>query len=149
MLINILMHRDVTWQLEAVKGKLTVREGVNEKHWEKTHSMICQQQKWTNTESRTAGYGRDGDLELQCVAVDRMKKHDNVIDVSEKQTAGVIERPSRQGVGVIEGQSRQAGRIVLLSILEHHFSSSCQLRLSSRREFATYMILEGSLLPGK
>ncbi|KAF8219852.1 hypothetical protein L208DRAFT_1382871 [Tricholoma matsutake] len=149
MLINIPMHRDVTWQLEAVKGKLTVREGVNEKCWEKTHSMIHQQQKWTNTESRTAGYGGDSDLKLQCIAVDRMKKHDNMIDVSEKQTVGIIEGPSRQAAGVIEGQSRQAGRIILLSILEHHFSSSCQLHLSSRREFATYMILEGSLLPGK
>ena len=34
-LINIPMCSDVTWQLEAVKGKLTVREGVNEKHWGK------------------------------------------------------------------------------------------------------------------
>ncbi|KAF8233877.1 hypothetical protein L208DRAFT_1377140 [Tricholoma matsutake] len=116
------MHRDVMWQLEAVKGKLTVREGVNEKRWEKTQLMIYQQQKWTNAESRTAGYGGDGDLRLQCIAVDRMKKHNNMIDVSEKQTAGVIEGPSRQAAEVVEGQSR---------------------------EFATYMILEGSLLPGK
>ena len=62
--------------------------------------MICQQQKWTNAESRTAGHGGDGDFELQCIAVDRMKKHDNVIDVKqEKQTAGVIQRdrPGREG----------------------------------------------------
>jgi hypothetical protein len=106
------------------------------KHWEKNHVMICQQQKWTNAESRTAGHGGDSDLKLQCVAVDRMKKHNNMIDVKR-------EADSR---GNTEGPSRQGGRIILLSILEHRFSSLCQLCLSSRREFATYMILEGSLL---
>ena len=47
-LIIILMCSDVTWQLEAVKGKLTVREGVNEKHWKKTHSMITNEREEQN-----------------------------------------------------------------------------------------------------